>query len=172
MKNSDVEISLELYIYMLGRCDPNKCTARRLVDKGFAKRLKHKQQLGSGGIYLTPLSDKALSPEDLKEAEKGGLKAIDCTWRDEHKIPTYLNGRALPYLVAANPVNYGRPFKLSTAEALSAALYILGLKEDAREMISAFRWGEHFLELNAEPLDRYEKAENSKEIVEIQKDYL
>ncbi len=163
---------MELWIYMFDNCDPRRCTARRLVDQKYAKRLKHRWELGSKGIYLTPMVDKALSPEDKEIVENGGIRAVDCTWTDESKIPTYANGRALPYLVAANPVNYGKPFRLTTVEALAAALYILGAKEDAEEILSPFKWGKNFIALNLEPLERYSEAEDSAEIVEIQMDYL
>jgi pre-rRNA-processing protein TSR3 len=83
-----------------------------------------------------------------------------------------LKHRALPFLLAANPVNFGKPFKLSTVEAFAAALFILGEKEQAALILNKFKWGRTFLELNQEPLERYSKAANSTEVVKIQGEYL
>ncbi len=83
-----------------------------------------------------------------------------------------LEHRALPYLLAGNPVNFGRPFKLNSAEALAAALYILGCKKQAEKVMSKFNWGHSFLELNKEPLEEYATAKNSTEIVKIQSHYI
>ncbi len=77
--------------------------------------------------------------------------------------------RCLPYLIAANPVNYGVPTKLSTVEALAAALYIAGFGEEAERLLSIFKWGPQFFTLNKELLDSYASAKNSSEVVELQK---
>ena len=74
----------------------------------------------------------------------------------------------LPLLLAANPVNWGKPGKLTTAEALAAGLYLVGRKEQARNILGAFRWGERFFELNLEPLEAYSQAKSSSELVELQ----
>ncbi len=164
---------MKLYILDYRECDPKKCTARKLLDNDMAEKILHESQLGAGGIYLTPLTDKAFSPEDRKFCENGGIRALDCTWTEaEEKLPVYGNARALPYLVAANPVNYGKPMQLTTVEALSGALYILDEEDQAREILSKFNWGEQFLIMNKEPLDEYQKAKNSKEIVEVQSEFI
>ena len=80
--------------------------------------------------------------------------------------------RALPYLVAANPVNYGSPTILSTAEALAATLYILGRSNESRKILSTFKWGDVFFQLNSGLLELYRTAKTSEEIIQIQKQIL
>ncbi|MEF8874421.1 MAG: DUF367 family protein [Candidatus Thermoplasmatota archaeon] len=164
---------MELFIRDYRECDPEKCTARKLLDKEMAEKLLKDMELGKGGIYLNPLAEKAISPADKGLAEKGGIRAIDCTWTEaDDKIPEYENGRALPYLVAVNPINYGKPFQLTTAEALAAALFILKEEDQAQEIMSKFSWGEHFFEMNENPLSDYQEAEDSSEVIEIQQEYM
>jgi pre-rRNA-processing protein TSR3 len=87
---------------------------------------------------------------------------------DTGKVHSWRIRRALPFLVAANPVNFGKPCVLSSVEALAAALYIIGEKERAAELLSKVSWGIRFLEVNREPLDLYTSAKDSTEIIKIQ----
>jgi len=161
---------MELLIYHADQCDPWKCSGRKLARFGLARITKHINQL-KPFVVLSPFSEKALSPEDRGTR---GLAALDCSWAHAEEI--FLRGRlrdrALPFLVAANPVNYGKPFKLSTVEALAAGLVILGEPEQAQEILSKFKWGHVFLELNDEPLQEYAAAKNSTEVVKIQMSYM
>ena len=100
---------------------------------------------------------------------------MDLSWANIDSWPEMrhdLAQRGLPYLLAANPVNWGKPMRLSSAEALAAAVYILGEKRQAEEILGKFKWGLNFLDLNREPLDRYSAAINSTEVVEIMKEYI
>lgn len=80
--------------------------------------------------------------------------------------------RLLPFLIAANPVNYGRPLKLSCAEALAAALWIAGFEDEATVVLGKFGWADGFWKLNEELLSAYTACANSEEVVRVQNDYL
>jgi pre-rRNA-processing protein TSR3 len=133
-------------------------------------------QLPVGAIVLDPFSEKALSPEDRKTVEENGITALDCSWKRINGSSAMFKGRknhrSLPFLVAANPTNYGKPCILSTAEAIAATFYIVGFKDIAIDIMSQFKWGPHFLELNHELLEAYMHAKNSMEVVNIQNDFI
>ena len=162
---------MELHVRYEGDDDPDKCTARRLAQFDLAT-LHHSARATPPGIVLNPFAEQALSPADRQESDR--LVALDCSWRTAEREAFDLVGvhRSLPFLVAANPVNYGTPFELNTVEALAGALVILGEREQAEEILSKFRWGETFLSLNEEPLRRYAACTDSTEVVRIQEEYL
>ncbi len=76
--------------------------------------------------------------------------------------------RTLPLLLAANPVNWGKPTKLCTAEAIAATLYLMGEVEHAKNILLTFNWGMQFIKLNQDPLDEYSLAKTSAELVDLQ----
>jgi pre-rRNA-processing protein TSR3 len=133
------------------------------------------RKLPSGAVLLDPFAERALSRADAETARTHGLVALDCSWKRIREAPVLrrrMRPRALPYLVAANPTYYGRPTTLSTAEALAAALFILGEEDRARGILSLFSWGDVFIELNREPLEAYSKAEDSSEIIALQSQFI
>jgi len=153
-----------------GDDDPDKCTARRLASHDLATLHDHAGAVPPG-VVLNPFAERALSPAD---ADATRLVALDCSWETaaEEAFDLRGPGRSLPFLVAGNPVNYGTPFRLTTAEALAGALAILGERDLAETVMGKFRWGHTFLELNEEPLRRYAACEDSAEVVAVQADYL
>lgn len=71
---------------------------------------------------------------------------------------------AVPYLVAANSVNYGRPWRLNCVEALAACFYICGHPDWATEVLAHFSYGEAFLEINSQLLKRYAACTSEEEV--------
>ena len=159
-----------LHVRYEGDDDPDKCTARKLARFDLVE-LHRSDRATPYGVVLNPHAERALSPAD---ADAGPLVALDCSWESAGEARFSLPGehRALPYLVAANPVNFGRPMQLTTVEALAAGLVILGRRERAEQLLSKFTWGHTFLELNEEPLRRYADCEDSSEVVAVQQEYL
>jgi pre-rRNA-processing protein TSR3 len=159
-------------VISLGEDDPSKCTAEKMMRMGYAYRLPP-GRIPRHAVVLDPYSRIRLSPEDRRAAEKWGIVVVDASWRRLEQgffIRAAGRGRhrSLPYLVAANPVNYGVPRVLSSLEAAMAALYILGFKQDALRLAGLYKWAPHFLELNQEPLEAYSKASSSLEVAELE----
>ena len=168
--------TIPVHVYHAAQDDPKKNTALRLQKHGKATLFDDVKKAPRHAVLLNPFAKKALSREDLDDMRKNGLLALDCSWAQaEEAFPVLLGStrsRALPFLVAANPINYGKPFVLSTAEAIGAALYIVGEARQARDVLSALPFGELFLTLNKNPLDDYAKCETSAEVVAAQMLYL
>ena len=162
---------MELHVRYIGDDDPAKCTAKKLSRFDLVS-LHHSDRSVPAGIILDPRAEQAIAPDDRDQYH--ALVAIDCSWADPSPQRFELRGahRALPFLVAANPVNFGRPFQLTTAEALAGALMILGYPDRAQSILGKFRWGHSFLELNEEPLERYAACDNSTDVVAVQSSYL
>ena len=162
---------IPLYAYRDNSCDPRKCTVKRMERAGLVKLVAKLSYIPRNTILLDPTAEQALSPADKPVRS---ITVLDCSWDllDQHLFEGHRRRRALPFLVAANPVNFGRPWKLTSVEAFAASLYILGEVSQAEIVLESSPWGIRFLELNSEPLELYRNAADSREIIEIQNLYL
>jgi len=158
---------IPLYAYRDNSCDPRKCTVKKLERAGFLKIFKTLAQVPRNTLILDPTAEQALSPADRFVKS---ITVLDCSWEvlDTGAISSWRIRRALPFLMAANPVNFGKPCKLSSVEAVAGALYIMGEQERAGELLSKVNWGIRFLEVNREPLELYASAKDSTEVVKYQ----
>ncbi len=157
---------MKIFVYMLEKDDPKKCTAAKLVRFNLAERVR---RIPYNSTLLDPYAESVLSKE-----EEPIITALDCSWNNTSIFKQKLSPkrRRLPLLFAGNPINYAKPYLLSTAEALSAASIILGYKDIAHIIMSKFKWGNTFLDLNNELLNEYAKAKNSKDILRIEQEYI
>lgn len=162
-------------LWEFGQNDAKRDSGSKLVRLGLASS----QRIGRGfkGIVLSSESSTVISPSDAEIIAKFGLAGINCSWNRLDEIPFSNLGkvrlhRKLPFLVAANPVNYGRPFKLNTAEALAAALAIINAGEDSQILLKPFQYGLEFLRLNAEVLESYAAADNADGVVAAEAEFL
>ncbi len=170
-ESSFADVRIPVIVAYFNQCDPKKCSGLRMIRLGQARRIDTLKEIPHHAIVLNPFSEKALSSEDRARAEKNGLVIIDGSWNSLEGHRSLFKrgiGRALPFLVAANPVNYGVPTKLSSSEAVIASLWILGFKGQALEIADSVKWGPAFLHINMERLESYANARSSKEVVEAQ----
>lgn len=125
---------------------------------------------------MSPNGKAPVSPADEEIVRQHGAAVVECSWARLDEVPFSKIGgkheRLLPYLVAANPVNYGRPWRLNCVEALAACFAITGHHDWAEEILSKFTWGHAFLELNEELLEIYSECSDAASVQEAQENYL
>ncbi len=164
-----------IHIIHLDQDDPKKCTARAISAAGLATLHQDTSGAPSRGILLDPTSGSIQGPGDSRIIDVGGsVVALDCSWKqirpsiDSITKSTSLIPRTLPVLLAANPVSWGKPGRLSTAEAIAASLIILGRVGQAKSILNELPYGNEFLSLNEHPLEAYSRARTTEELVKIQ----
>jgi ribosome biogenesis protein Tsr3 len=112
----------------LGHCDPKRCSGKRLIRLGLMRDLRVGQKFS--GVVISPNAKTVISPVDNGLLEMYGAAVVECSWARIKEVPFSKIGgqceRLLPYLVAANSVNYGKPWRLNCVEALAAAFAICG----------------------------------------------
>lgn len=164
----------KLGMWDFAQCDPKRCSGRKLCRIKMIEefRVGHKFR----GVILTPSGTRVISPADREIVQQGGLAVVDCSWAELDKVPFSKlprgNERLLPFLVAANTVNYGKPYKLNCAEALIAGLLICGFPEDARKIMAKFSYGDEFYRLNEGLWDAYAACKDGEEVLKVQQSYL
>ncbi|KAL4857655.1 Ribosome biogenesis protein TSR3 [Chlorella vulgaris] len=165
---------IKLAMWDLGQCDRKRCTGTRLSRQGLVRELRLGQNFP--GVILSPVGRSCVSRQDQELVGRHGLAVVDCSWNRLDDVPFgRIKGQAprlLPWLLAANPVNYGKPCKLSCAEALAAALYICGWQPAAVRLMNRFKWGHSFLSLNGNLLERYAACSTAVDVIAAQAEQL
>ena len=128
------------------------------------------------GVVISPKGKTILNPGDRELLEQYGAAVVECSWKRVDEVPFSRIGgkceRLLPYLLPANPTNYGRPWRLNCVEALAACFYICGHREWAEEILSTFSYGEAFIDINETVLKRYAACKDEDEVKATQEAWL
>ncbi|RYP78980.1 hypothetical protein DL770_006775 [Monosporascus sp. CRB-9-2] len=158
----------------LNHCDPKRCSGKKLIRLGLMRDLHVGQR--HNGVIITPNGKHTLSPADRELMEQYGAAVVECSWARTKEVQWSKVGgrceRLLPYLVAANTVNYGKPFRLNCVEALASAFYICGHPEWAEEVLRPFNYGESFLAINAKLLRKYAACADEEEIKRTEAEWM
>jgi len=169
------QLSVRLCMFEFSQNDSKMDSGSRLVRFGLAQSMRPDTPFH--GIVLSTQTDVLVSAADRTLVETSGIAGVNCSWNRIGDIPWEKlqrrgKHRTLPFLIAANSINYGRPWKLNTAEALAATLFIVGLETDAALVLSKFSWGSEFFRINEEVLRGYGAAKSSAQVRACQDEFL
>ena len=158
----------------LGHCDPKRCSGKKLMRLGLMRELHMGQR--HNGVIITPNGRQVVSPADRELMDQFGAAVVECSWARTKEIQWNKVGgkceRLLPYLVAANTVNYGKPWRLNCVEALGAAFYICGHADWAEQVLAPFSYGPSFLEINSSLLKRYAACADHLEVKKTEEEWM
>ena len=165
------EMECKVWMWEFGQNDPKRDSGSKLRRLGYAGLLRIGQSFP--GVVLSSEAKVFVSGADAELVRSFGVGGINCSWNRLDEIPfgsmgKGRNQRVLPLLFAANSVNYGRPYKMNTAEAMAACLYIAGHKADAHTLLSPFGYGEEFLRLNHDALEAYAACDSHAAVQAVQ----
>ena len=167
------EFTIKLWMIFFEQCDPKKCTGKKLQKLGLLSETKFYSSYP--GILLTPTGKKIVSSEDAKIIAENGICVLDCSWAKFNELKlnfSKIETRSLPYMVAVNPVNYGKAYKLTCAEAIAATLYLGGFEKEAKFVMNHFKWGPSFFDVNQEVFNMYKEAKSQEEIKQMEEKYI
>jgi pre-rRNA-processing protein TSR3 len=118
----------------------------------------------------------------LEEVPFGKIKSRDERLRRLMPEATKSANDSVPFLIATNPVNYGKPWRLNCVEALAAGFYITGHDDWAEVLcvfaqaidpadirsLSKFTWGHSFYKMNGHLIQRYRTCHTHEEVMAMQ----
>ncbi|KAK9369221.1 hypothetical protein V1509DRAFT_620086 [Lipomyces kononenkoae] len=172
--NNANKLPVKTAMWDFDHCDPKRCSGKKLARLGLIRSLRVGQKFQ--GVVISPNGKIPVSPCDRELLEEHGAAVVECSWARVQEIPWSRIGgrheRLLPYLIATNPVNYGRPWKLNCVEAIAAAFAITGHRDWAEEILSHFSWGHAFLKVNRDLLNNYCKCTDAESVIQAQNDWL
>ncbi|CAJ2508548.1 Uu.00g135740.m01.CDS01 [Anthostomella pinea] len=158
----------------LNHCDPKRCSGKKLIKLGLMRDLHMGQR--HNGVIITPNGKRTLSPADRELMDQYGAAVVECSWARTQEVQWSKVGgkceRLLPYLVAANSVNYGKPYRLNCVEALAAAFYICGHPDWAEYILRPFNYGESFLNINSKLLKKYAACADEESLKQTEREWL
>ena len=125
-----------------------KCTAALCISKGL---MVITNKIPKNVLLLYPFAEKELSKKDSSLAKKG-LYLIDAPWEFLPKIVSSLDKsvecRRLADVKETHGLYIHSDYKINTAGAAAIALFRLGFKKQAKELIFAFPWKKGFMKKN------------------------